>query len=152
MALSETITVVTNGELGPQVHGYGVDIEDEVRAISSKILGIIYKYRLTKAADAHDKWVEGTPKFLQVIGKYVKAQETIKMCMPAFPFKSANKVFKVLGLLPDKAEEVSLARLNTMCTEIGNIYKPGARLLIISDGLVYNGWCPSHSRPLPFVY
>ncbi|KAI9750496.1 MAG: hypothetical protein M4579_006446 [Chaenotheca gracillima] len=107
-------------------------------ATSSKILNIIYKYRLTKLADAHDKWIEGTPKFLHTIGHFVKAQKTIRMCLPAFPFKSANHKSKVLGPLPDKAEEIALARLNTMCTEIGLVYKPGAKLLLISDGLVYN--------------
>lgn len=68
------------------------------------------------------------------------------MCMPAFPFKSANKNFKVLGALLDRAEEAALARLNTMCAEIGAVYKPGARLLIISDGLVYNGRCGLYRR------
>jgi pyoverdine/dityrosine biosynthesis protein Dit1 len=61
------------------------------------------------------------------------------MCLPAFPWKSANQVYKVLGTLPDKAEELALKRLNGICEAIGDVYKPGAELLIISDGLVYNG-------------
>lgn len=126
--------------------GHGVEVEDESTLTSLKILSIIYKYRLAKAADAHDKWVEGTPKFLNVIEKYVRAQSTVRMCLPAFPFKSANKNFKVLGTLPDRAEEEALARLNTMCAEISAIYKPGAKLLIVSDGLVYNGKCGLYCR------
>ncbi|KAK3168984.1 hypothetical protein OEA41_005432 [Lepraria neglecta] len=107
-------------------------------ATSAKILNIIYKLRLTKAADAHDKRIEGTPKFLNIIDNYVKMDMPIRMCMPAFPFKSANKVYKVLGSLPDRAEEAALEYMSTMCAEIGNIYSPGAKLLIVSDGLVYN--------------
>jgi pyoverdine/dityrosine biosynthesis protein Dit1 len=61
------------------------------------------------------------------------------MCLPAFPFKSANKVYKVFGFLPDKAEEIALARLHDMCRRIEEIYSPGAQLVIVSDGLVYNG-------------
>ena len=61
------------------------------------------------------------------------------MCLPAFPFKSANKVYKAFGFLPDKAEEIALARLHAMCKRIEEIYAPGACVTIISDGLVYNG-------------
>ncbi|KEF51095.1 uncharacterized protein A1O9_12818 [Exophiala aquamarina CBS 119918] len=53
--------------------------------------------------------------------------------------RSANKVYKVLGILPDKAEEIALKRLNDMCLRIGTVHAPGARCTIISDGLVYNG-------------
>ncbi|CAF9943216.1 MAG: hypothetical protein ALECFALPRED_010848 [Alectoria fallacina] len=112
---------------------------------SAKILSIIYRYRLTKAADAHDRWVEGTPKFLAIIDNFVKADMPVRMCMPAFPFKSANKVDKVLGSLPDRAEEAALGYMNTMCAEIGAVYRPGAKLLIVSDGLVYNGEFASDS-------
>lgn len=120
---------------------YESDMENESTITPAKILSIIYKYRLIKEADAHDKWVEGTPKFLNIIDNFVKTGKPIRMCMPAFPFKSANKVYKVLGILPDRAEEAALDYMNTMCAEIAAIYKPGAKLLIISDGLVYNGKC-----------
>ena len=137
------MAVVTTETKYATIHISSLDheakLKDEPMAISSTILNIIYKYRLTKAADAHDKWVEGTPRFLNVIEKFVKTQSMVRMCMPAFPFKSANKKYKVLGILPDRAEEVALARLDTMCAEIGAVYRPGAKLLIISDGLVYNG-------------
>ena len=119
-------------------------VEDDFMATSSKILDIIYRYRLTKGPDANDKWSQGTTKFLAVINRFVKTGQTLKMCLPAFPFKSANRTFKVLGTLPDKAEETSLDRLNYLCAEIGEVYKPGAKLLIISDGLVYNGKCSFH--------
>ncbi|KAL9002748.1 MAG: hypothetical protein Q9188_004336 [Gyalolechia gomerana] len=118
--------------------GHGSGVEDDSTAMSAKILSIIYKYRLTKAADAHDRWVEGTPKFLDIIENFVRQAKSIQMCMPAFPFKSANKVYKVLGTLPDRAEEAALEYMNTMCAEIKAIYSPGAKLLVVSDGLVYN--------------
>ena len=123
----------------PLKMGHGPDTEDSLTTTSVKILSIIYKYRLTKAADAHDKWIEGTPKFLDTIGNFVRKTQPIHMCMPAFPFKSANKVYKVLGTLPDRAEEAALEHMNTMCVEISAIYRQGAKLLIVSDGLVYNG-------------
>lgn len=142
MALSQSSNVPDIAQptmIRPLEMSHGSDTEESWTATSVKILSIIYKYRLTKAADAHDKWIEGTPKFLNTIGNFVRKTEPIHMCIPAFPFKSANKVYKVLGTLPDRAEEAALEHMNTMCVEISSIYRQGAKLLIISDGLVYNG-------------
>lgn len=61
------------------------------------------------------------------------------MCLPAFPFKSPNTVGKVLGQIPDKAEEIALAHLNGMCLAVADMYEPGVQLVIVSDGLIYNG-------------
>ncbi|EER29955.1 hypothetical protein D8B26_007224 [Coccidioides posadasii str. Silveira] len=105
---------------------------------SERILSVLKPYLLAKSPDAHDLWVRGAPKFISVIRNFVEKGQVVQMCLPAFPWKSANKVYKVLGTLPDKAEEVSLKRLNDLCEAIGDVYNPGAELLIISDGLVYN--------------
>ncbi|KAL1796164.1 hypothetical protein ACET3X_004704 [Alternaria dauci] len=88
--------------------------------------------------DSKDRLAAGTAKFLSVIDRFVEAGERVDACLPAFPFKSANKVYKVLGSLPDKAEELALQRLNHMCARIKDVYKPGARVTIISDGITYN--------------
>jgi hypothetical protein len=108
-------------------------------SIAEKVLDVLGTILLTKLPGAHQKWDQGTPTFIAVIQKFVEKGEPVKMALPAFPWKSANKVEKVLGTLPDKAEEVSLARLNGICERIRKFYRPGAEVLIISDGLVYNG-------------
>ncbi|KAF2764179.1 hypothetical protein EJ03DRAFT_321697 [Teratosphaeria nubilosa] len=110
---------------------------EEMR-ICNMILEIIFTYKLHKFEDATDRLEVGRPKFLAVIQKFVQERKAVQMCLPAFPFKSANKVEKVLGILPDRAEELALRRLNEMCQAIKKIYPPGAVLTIISDGLVYN--------------
>ncbi|KAF5236166.1 hypothetical protein FAUST_6702 [Fusarium austroamericanum] len=112
--------------------------ESKVSGTSERILDVILEYSLNKFESTSELHSKGRPKFLAVISRFVREQQKVAMCLPAFPFKSANKVEKVLGNLPDKAEEVSLARLNTMCAKIGQFYGPGAELTIISDGLVYN--------------
>ncbi|KAM0351065.1 hypothetical protein ACHAPU_002846 [Fusarium lateritium] len=112
--------------------------EAQVSEISNRILDIILEYSLNKFNNTAELHNAGRPKFLAVISRFVRARQRVDMCLPAFPFKSANKVEKVLGTLPDKAEELALARLNSMCTTIGQFYEPGAELTIISDGLVYN--------------
>ncbi|KAM0254683.1 hypothetical protein ACHAQJ_006533 [Trichoderma viride] len=105
---------------------------------ASKILHIIDRYRLKQPADAAAKADEGALKYLALIYTHVKTGEAVPMCLPGFPFKSPNSQSKVLGKLPDKAEELSLAHLNGLCLAIQDIYPPGAKLTIISDGLVYN--------------
>ncbi|KAI1077747.1 Pyoverdine/dityrosine biosynthesis protein-domain-containing protein [Whalleya microplaca] len=104
---------------------------------ASQILDILSRYKLRRNV-ALPKSNEGELKFLVQIHSKVVCGETILMCLPAFPFKSPNTKTKVLGQLPDKAEEVALIHLNGLCTEIGKVYAPGAKLMIISDGLVYN--------------
>lgn len=107
-------------------------------ATSSKILAIISRYQL--GSQEHSIQItDGNFKFLAQIHGNVKAGQPLKMCLPAFPFKSPNSRDKVLGHLPDKAEEFALAHLNGLCAAIQDIYAPGATLRIISDGLVYNG-------------
>jgi pyoverdine/dityrosine biosynthesis protein Dit1 len=106
---------------------------------ASKVLHIIDRYRLKQPTSAAAKADEGALKFLALIYTHVKAGESVPLCLPGFPFKSPNLQSKVLGKLPDRAEELSLAHLNGLCLAIQDIYSPGANLTIISDGLVYNG-------------
>ncbi|KAH9869828.1 hypothetical protein IAQ61_007041 [Plenodomus lingam] len=135
---SEIISVNTKSSKSPHTTMEVTEVSTEVSAMSNKILDIVFLYALNKFSDTQDRLEAGRPKFVSVVDKFVAAEEPVKMCLPAFPFKSANKVHKVLGNLPDKAEELALDRLNTMCSRIKDIYPPGAKLTIISDGLVYN--------------
>ena len=110
-----------------------------VQEITRVILDIIYEYGINKFDDADVRFTAGAEQFLATIDQYVLAQARVEACLPAFPFKSANKVYKVLGSLPDKAEQLALERLDNMCERIKSIYPPGAKVTIISDGITYNG-------------
>ncbi|KAF2464540.1 uncharacterized protein BDR25DRAFT_271517 [Lindgomyces ingoldianus] len=112
--------------------------KDTITLMSTRILEIIFDYALNKFDDCRDRLEAGRPRFIEVLNEFVRAGAQIDMALPAFPFKSANKVYKALGFLPDKAEEIALARLHNMCRRIEEIYEPGAKVVIISDGLVYN--------------
>jgi pyoverdine/dityrosine biosynthesis protein Dit1 len=63
--------------------------------------------------------------------------EPIQLLLPAFPGKSPNPR-KVLGVLPDLGESLSLAYLDGMCGCIKACYPPGARVVICSDGRVFS--------------
>lgn len=103
-----------------------------------KILEILEKYRL-HGSERQSKPLNLAEKFIDQIERSTAQHEPVFMVLPAFPFKSANKSTKVLGTLPDKGEEVALKHLNSLCDDIAKVYKHGARLYIVSDGLVYNG-------------
>lgn len=109
---------------------------------SQRILDVILRYKSPSPREAPDRSDEGALKFLGSIYRAVKKSETVRMVLPAFPFKSPNSEVKVLGTLPDKAEDLALAHLDGLCAAIEDIYPPGAILTIISDGLVYNGLLP----------
>ncbi|POR36253.1 Spore wall maturation protein DIT1 [Tolypocladium paradoxum] len=113
-------------------------VDTDALDTASKILHIIDRYRLKRSPSAPAKAGEGAFKFLAVIYSHVRAGEVVPMCLPAFPFKSPNTSVKVLGKLPDRAEELALAHLNGLCKAIADVHPPGAKLTIISDGLVYN--------------
>ncbi|KAK1463003.1 taurine catabolism dioxygenase TauD [Colletotrichum cuscutae] len=113
-------------------------MDDEALSKAADILDIICRYRLRRPHETCPAQLEGRLGFLSQIYRKVKTQSPIRMCLPAFPFKSPNTKDKVLSRLPDKAEEFSLANLNGLCSAIKDIYEPGAKLTIISDGLVYN--------------
>lgn len=141
---------------------------NETMRTSAKILDVLCSYRMKSGAKA-SREDEGCLKHLAIIYSHVKVRspqvlsyclhmalhpsccshdtnpyqsqvnEPVPLCLPAFPFKSPNAESKVLGKLPDKGEEFALAHLNGLCLAVKDIYEPGARLTIISDGLVYNG-------------
>ncbi|KAH7121510.1 Pyoverdine/dityrosine biosynthesis protein-domain-containing protein [Dactylonectria macrodidyma] len=107
---------------------------------SVEIIERIYRYQM-QGRDGRSQQKnsdEGLLRNLALIYGHVKDDKPIKLCIPAFPFKSPNTEVKVLGKLPDKAEEFALAHLNGLCAGIQDIYPPGAKLIIISDGIVYN--------------
>ncbi|KAH6970329.1 Pyoverdine/dityrosine biosynthesis protein-domain-containing protein [Fusarium avenaceum] len=107
---------------------------------SIEILTSINRYQMNQVDDQTQgqNSDEGLLRNLALIYSHVREDKPIRMCIPAFPFKSPNTKVKVLGRLPDKAEEFALARLNGLCAGIQDIYSPGAKIVIVSDGIVYN--------------
>ena len=104
---------------------------------SKAILDILEGYRMNTAKGAHKKWA-GRAKVGVQIKEHLENQTLIRMILPAFPFKSPNKGGKVLGTLPDTAEEMALRHLHGMCVRIEEIHEAGAQIHIVSDGLMYN--------------
>jgi pyoverdine/dityrosine biosynthesis protein Dit1 len=74
---------------------------------------------------------------LDKINALIERRLPIHFILPAFPAKSPN-LSKVLGPLPDLGERISLQDLNRLCAQIGELYSPGARITICSDGRVFS--------------
>ncbi|KAG2502992.1 hypothetical protein JM18_009593, partial [Phytophthora kernoviae] len=81
---------------------------------------------------------EGKHKVQQIVMRLIDRRAPITLVLPSFPFKSPNSTDKVLGKLPDRAEELSMACLENFCAEVEEAYTPGCKMVIFSDGRVFN--------------
>ncbi|MGA5817487.1 L-tyrosine/L-tryptophan isonitrile synthase family protein [Kitasatospora sp. NPDC094028] len=103
--------------------------------LAARVLALLLPHR--RAADPEfDARPEHFPLQLAQVADFIAAGEPIRFTLPGFPCKSPNPA-KVLGHLPDEGERLSLTFLDGLCTEIGRLHAPGARILICSDGHVF---------------
>ncbi|KAH8585511.1 Pyoverdine/dityrosine biosynthesis protein-domain-containing protein [Bisporella sp. PMI_857] len=105
--------------------------------VANEILDIVEMYGISEKTD-QELPCKARTTFLPIVLAHIRKGVAIRMVLPAFPFKSPNRGGKVLGALPDLGEEVALRHLQGFCDSINQAYMPGAEILIVSDGLVYN--------------
>ena len=108
-------------------------------AISRKILEQLFQHRRLETAGpcAERPCEQCFALHLPRVLRFVSANEPIHFLLPAFPAKSPSPK-KVLGPLPDMAEELALRFLDQLCDQIRELYSPGARITICSDGRVFS--------------
>lgn len=106
--------------------------------IATKVLEIISQLRNLPAGEATAEQItEGLCYHTAKIEALVAKGAVIDLVLPAFPAKSANPE-KTTGALPDLGEVLALRRLEKLAVEIGEVYAPGARVVICSDGRVFS--------------
>ena len=71
-----------------------------------------------------------------LVASAIASGRPIHLVLPAFPAKSPNPA-KTLGPLPDLGEVLALRSLQGLADEIEQIYPPGARVTVASDGHVF---------------
>jgi pyoverdine/dityrosine biosynthesis protein Dit1 len=71
------------------------------------------------------------------IADMVAKKQPILFLILGFPWKSPN-LDKVLGDLPDLAEKIAIDTLGGFCNAINAIYPHGSRLVLLSDGIIWN--------------
>jgi len=74
---------------------------------------------------------------LKNIAKKIDAQQELVFLLPAFPAKSPSPL-KTSGARPDLGEVLGLQNLQKLCVQIQEVYGPGARVIICSDGRVFS--------------
>ncbi|KAI3322286.1 Pyoverdine/dityrosine biosynthesis protein-domain-containing protein [Xylariaceae sp. AK1471] len=113
----------------------------DLEQLASDILDIIQRYgqhlSRNNDEDHSGQWL-GKPLFMGKVQAQLEKGQAIRLIMPAFPWKSVNRVEKVTGTLPDLGEELALYRLNQMCEDIKTIYPLGGQVYIATDGLVFD--------------
>ncbi|KAK3291774.1 pyoverdine/dityrosine biosynthesis protein [Chaetomium fimeti] len=116
--------------------GQPSDTEPELRAVAHKITDL-FDTRLRYLSE-NDKWNDrGRGFFFGWVYEFVRRGARVEFCLPAFPCKSSNPD-KVVGVVPDRGEQLALQHLDSFIEAIEGIYEPGAKLWIVSDGHVFS--------------
>jgi pyoverdine/dityrosine biosynthesis protein Dit1/AcrR family transcriptional regulator len=114
--------------------------DPDVTALAERVLRVVFDHRRLQpgaracaASPCAECFALHTPR----VRRSVLLGEPIHLLLPAFPAKSPNPR-KVLGKLPDMAEEIAVAYLQGICDRIAVVYPPGATITICSDGHVFS--------------
>lgn len=103
----------------------------------SLILEIFEKFRMTPMKDDQYELV-GKPLLYEKMLWFVSRNLPISFVMLGFPMKSKNDRDKVLGTLPDMAEQVAFENFAKFNQLIQFLYPPGINMTIVSDGFIFN--------------
>ncbi|KAI1176519.1 Pyoverdine/dityrosine biosynthesis protein-domain-containing protein [Nemania sp. FL0916] len=113
----------------------------DLDSLASDILDVVQSYGQHLPSqgceDSSHSWI-GKPFFMAQVKAQVEKCEAVHLILPAFPWKSVNRIEKVIGKLPDLGEEIALFRLNQLCEDIKAIYPPGGKVFIATDGVVFD--------------
>jgi pyoverdine/dityrosine biosynthesis protein Dit1 len=103
------------------------------------VLDLLFRYRRLEdpaVSCAERPCAECYSVHVPKIELQVQNDEPVLFIVPAFPAKSPN-LSKVVGTLPDLAEELALEFLQSLCEAISFYHPPGAKIIICSDGHVF---------------
>jgi len=106
------------------------------RAVAHAILERLFANNRVLPGVPQDLTPASEALHLPLVEAFVRAGAPIELVLPGFPAKSPN-LKKVLGTLPDLAEERALERLSELLDELTEVWPPGARLTLCSDGHVF---------------
>ncbi|CAF3370535.1 unnamed protein product [Rotaria socialis] len=116
-------------------------LSNEQHATVDQIVVLFEKIR--RQSKIKDLWMSfGMSAFKNKLARFIISNQTIVMALPAFPFKSRNTNSNVIGTLPDMGEVLALANLNLFALQVSEVYPPGCKILVVSDGRVFNDLYP----------
>ena len=121
--------------------GFEIDhSSSQITAVAKNILIDVMRFR--RSTGLHTDCVASPCEkclapHLSKVATAVERREPVTFVLPAFPGKSPN-LAKVFGPLPDMAERRALEFLQHLCDRIKQVYQPGARIILCSDGRVFS--------------
>lgn len=101
------------------------------------LLSIFENFRMP-ATEIDQYNIFGRGLLSQKMKTFVDAGKPIEFVLLGFPMKSPNDRDKVLGKLPDLAEEASFTNLAKFNDLIKSEYAPGVNINVVSDGFVFS--------------
>lgn len=106
-------------------------------SLYDRIFDVMRAKRYRAGTVKQTRFEDNRALFRPTIESHIAQGTPLKFVLPSFPFKHKNPV-KVGRRTPDMAEILCLSQLHEACHALSLIYEPGARFVIISDGLVYH--------------
>lgn len=108
-----------------------------METILRPILDVFEKFRMTPTNI--DEYNTGGREVLAAkMYEFTKCYRPMEFVMLGYPFKSSNQRDKVLSVLPDLAEEISLKNFAAFNDAMKKVYLPGVKITLVSDGFVFN--------------
>jgi pyoverdine/dityrosine biosynthesis protein Dit1 len=101
-----------------------------------RIFDVMRSKRFRAGTAKQTRFDENKEIFRPIIEDRMSEGAPLQFVLPSFPFKHNNPV-KVGRRSADMAEILCLSRLFEICHALGKVYEPGARFVIIGDGMVY---------------
>ncbi len=115
-------------------------MSDSMTEVAKRILSDLMDFRRTPKSSelcaASDCPVCASLHMPKVVSS-VRKGRPVTFVLPSFPGKSPNRE-KVLGTLPDYAEQLSLQFLGRLCGKVREYYSPGIKIVLCSDGRVFS--------------
>lgn len=109
-----------------------------VEEIATDVLREVFKFRrMAHKGCGNSPCSDCLAPHLPKVIRAIEQNQPITFVLPAFPGKSPN-LAKVLGPLPDLAEQHSLEFLEKLCQRIRQHHQPGAKIILCSDGRVFS--------------
>jgi L-tyrosine isonitrile synthase len=102
------------------------------------MLTIFDHYRKATAIGVDQYEEKGKASLKARFAGFMSKAQPVSFVFPGYPLKSKNTKTKVLGELPDGAEDVSFRQFAKFVHEMKSVYAPGVEINIVSDGYVFN--------------
>lgn len=130
--LDNSIMVFDNQDLSDHFSRLSLeDSEDMATRITT-----IFEQTIKNSAQI-DRWNEGRDGFIKNVNFFTSRNVQVEAVLPAFPCKSLNPE-KVSSPTPDKGEELAILRIIEFVSLVNEIYPPGMKFFIVSDGHVFS--------------